>query len=131
MIEKLRAFMEKQIASIAKLIEKKRVQDKNLHKTMTILTSVPSVGPSTASKLIAEMLELAKISNKKAAALLGVAPIVHQSGTSKGKATIFGGRQQVQHTIYMAGMVAATHNTVLRNFTKGLSTYCVTIFYKE
>jgi transposase len=71
-----------------------------------LLTSVPGVGPTTAATLIAELPELGRIATKKLAALVGVAPMNRDSGTMRGRRTIFGGRAVVRTALYMATITA-------------------------
>jgi transposase len=57
------------------------------------------------------------VSNKTAAALLGVAPYDEDSGKRRGDRHIQGGRRKVRNLFYMACMGAATrHNPVLKAF---------------
>jgi Transposase IS116/IS110/IS902 family len=42
------------------------------------------------------------------------------SGKMRGKRTIFGGRRFVRHGLYMAALVAARHNPILRAFYQRL-----------
>jgi len=44
----------------------------------------------------------------------------HDSGQSRGNRTIFGGRRHVRHGLYMAALVAARHNSILRAFYRRL-----------
>lgn len=81
-----------------------------------LLTSVPGVGPATARSLLAEVPELGEIGPRQIAALVGVAPMSRDSGTQKGKRRIRGGRSDVRSTLYMAALVAAQHNPVLKRF---------------
>ena len=53
---------------------------------------------------------------EKVAALVGVAPFNRDSGKVRGKRTIYGGRGPVRHGLYMAALVAARHNPILRSF---------------
>ena len=53
-------------------------------------------------------------------ALVGVAPFNRDSGKWRGKRTIFGGRRHVRHGLYMAALVAARHNPILRAFYRRL-----------
>ena len=62
------------------------------------------------------MPELGLISNKAAAALVGVAPFVRQSGTMRAPAHIRGGRAAVRNAFYMAAVTASRHNPVLAPF---------------
>ena len=53
---------------------------------------------------------------RQVAALVGVAPFNRDSGNMRGKRTIHGGRRPVRHGLYMAALVAAHHNPILRDF---------------
>lgn len=84
------------------------------------LQSVPAVGPVLAMTCIAELPELGKVSDKKLAELVGVAPLNRDSGTLRGKRTIWGGRASVRAALYMAALVASRHNPVIRTFYQRL-----------
>lgn len=56
-------------------------------ETANILRAVPGIGAVTSSMLIAEMPELGRISGEQAAALIGLAPIAHDSGAMGGGRT--------------------------------------------
>ena len=45
---------------------------------------------------------------------MGVAPINRDSGTMRGKRTIFGGRPQVRKVLFMAALVASRYNPVIK-----------------
>ena len=82
-----------------------------------IIESVPGLAEITSAGLIAAMPELGQVSNKTAAALLGVAPYDNDSGKHRGDRHIQGGRRKVRNLFYMACMGAATrHNPVLKAF---------------
>lgn len=50
------------------------------------------VGTMTAAALLAEVPELGNLSRREISALIGVAPVNRDSGTMRGRRTIFGGR---------------------------------------
>jgi transposase len=81
-----------------------------------LLASVPGVGPATARTLIAELPELGTLNRKEIASLAGLAPFTRQSGRWKGKSMIGGGRKSVRCALFMAALVAARHNPVLKAF---------------
>lgn len=84
-------------------------QNKNL-----LLQSVPGIGKVAAASIISNVPELGLITNKQAAALIGVAPINRESGRYKGKRVIQGGRSQVRTVLYMAMMSAMQCNPVFK-----------------
>lgn len=95
---------------LSKLIEKHpEYQAKN-----EILQSMPGIGDIVALSLLSDMPELGTISNKQAAALIGVAPFNRESGSYKGQRRIRGGRYQVRTVMFMAMMSAIQCNPVFK-----------------
>ena len=85
-----------------------------------LLQSVPGVGPVLTSTLLASLPELGTLTNKQIAALVGIAPLNRDSGTLRGRRTVWGGRAQVRAVLYMGAMVAARFNPVIRTFYQRL-----------
>jgi transposase len=85
-----------------------------------LLRSVPSIGPVISRTLLAELPELGQLNRKQIAALVGVAPLNRDSGTFKGRRSIWGGRASVRAALYMAALVASRRNAVIRTFYKRL-----------
>jgi transposase len=85
-----------------------------------LLRSVPGVGPVLTTTLIAELPELGGLSRKEVAALVGVAPLNRDSGSLRGRRTVWDGRRRVRTALYMATLVAARHNPVIRSFYERL-----------
>lgn len=115
-------FLEKQVKELDKKINSLIKSSKEWLEKAKILESVPGIGATTASVLLAHMPELGYIEGKQAAALLGVAPYNNQSGQFKGKAFIRDGRALPRHAFYMAALTASRSNPVLANFYKRLLT---------
>ncbi len=67
-----------------------------------LLSSVPAVGPVLCATLIAGLPELGRLNRREIAALVGVAPYPHDSGTMRGRRTVWGGRAHLRATLYMA-----------------------------
>lgn len=89
------------------------------HK-LTLLQAVPGVGPVTALTLIAELPELGSLSQKRIAALVGVAPMNRDSGRKRGLRRTSGGRSSVRKVLYMAALTASTHNPNIEAFYQRL-----------
>lgn len=85
-----------------------------------IVSSVPGVGPISALTIIAQLPEIGTLTRRKVAALVGVAPFNRDSGEFRGHRAIAGGRPQVRNVLYMAALVATTHNKALRDFKTAL-----------
>jgi len=85
-----------------------------------LLRSTPGVGPVLTTTLLANLPELGTLTGKQIAALVGVAPLNRDSGTLRGKRTVWGGRAQVRAVLYMGAIVAARFNPVIRAFSQRL-----------
>jgi transposase len=81
-----------------------------------LLESMPGVGPGLAAMLIAEVPELGQLGAKQLAALVGVAPFNHDSGSQRGQRHIFGGRGAVRAMLYMPLLSAIRCNPVIQPF---------------
>jgi transposase len=79
-----------------------------------LLQSVSGVGPATTRMLLAYLPELGQVSRQKIAALVGVAPLNHDSGRYRGPRTTWGGRAPVRTALYMATLVAVRFNPKLK-----------------
>lgn len=120
MNDELTDLLNHQIAELEKQIEQTIAADVSLTETAIILRSIPGIGPVASTMLIAEMPELGQISGEQAAALTGLAPIAHDSGTLRGKRAIGGGRRLLRHVMFQAALVATHHNPVLKSFADRL-----------
>ena len=79
-----------------------------------LLRSVPGIGPTVTATLLAELPEPGTLDRKQIAALVGVAPLNRDSGTLRGKRSVWGGRAAVRAALYMAALVATRRNPVIR-----------------
>ena len=94
--------------------------DDHLSEMAVVLRTIPGIGPVASSILIAEMPEIGTITGEQAAALTDLAPVVHDSGTLRGKRAIAGGRRALRHVMFQAALVAAHHNPNLSSFADRL-----------
>ena len=104
------------ILLLDKTIAQTVARDPAMARRNALLRSVPGVGPVFAHTLLALMPELGTLSNRQAAALIGVAPFDCESGAHKGRRRIMGGRKPIRDVAYMAAMVAGNHNPVMAAF---------------
>lgn len=116
----LKDLLDRQVAELEAQIKRIIATDENLATTADILRSIPGIGPVASTMLIAEMPELGQITGEQAAALTGLAPIAHDSGTMRGKRAIGGGRRLLRHVMFQAALVASHHNPVLKTFADRL-----------
>ena len=115
-IARLRKALENELAEIDRELDDHVRGSPAWAAKEELLASVPGVGPIIARTLIAELPELGSLDRRKIAALVGLAPWTRQSGQWRGKSFIGGGRKSVRTALFMAAMVAARHNPVLKTF---------------
>jgi len=91
-----------------------------LSENEALLRSVPGVGPVLARTLLAGVPELGTLTHKRLAALVGVAPLNRDSGTLRGRRSVWGGRADVRAALYMGALVGARRNPVVKEFYERL-----------
>lgn len=78
--------------------------------------SVPGVGPVVSATLLADLPELGTLTRQQIAALVGVAPLNHDSGAHRGTRSCWGGRAHVRTALDMGALVATRCNPAIRTF---------------
>ena len=86
------------------------------------LRSAPGLGPTLVAVLLARLPELGQIAAKKIAALAGLAPQACDSGLSRGKRRVWGGRSDVRRALYLAGFIASRCDPGIKAFRARLET---------
>lgn len=118
--KKVIKLIDQQVKDLAKLIEQEIQADEDLSAKSGRLRQADGVGPVVTAAILAHMPELGTISRTQAAALVGVAPFVCESGKYKGLRRIYGGRPGLRSTLYMAALAAVRMNPILKAFYKKL-----------
>ena len=77
-------------------------RDPILQERNARLQTVPGIGLITSATLLAELPELGTMNRKAIGALAGLAPYTHESGQSRGKSFIRGGRGHVRAVLVFA-----------------------------
>ena len=80
----------------------------------------PASGESPRHCLLTQLPELGTLNRKQIAALVGVAPFNRDSGTLRGRRSIYGGRASVRRVLYMCTLTATRFNPTIRAFYKRL-----------
>ncbi len=108
--------LERDIEQIEALLAQLRTEQPSLDERVQKLESIVGVGAITALSVLAEMPELGTLNRGQAAALAGLAPHARESGQWQGHRTIGGGRPAARKPLYMAALVAARANAILKEF---------------
>jgi transposase len=119
-IENVLKTLKKEVRSLEQQIEKLINDNDDWRHKAELLLSVPGVGLTTVAVLLADLPELGQLSREQIAALAGLAPYNHDSGTLRGTRSIWGGRASVRTALYMACLVGTRCNGVLKKFYKRL-----------
>jgi transposase len=119
-IERTVAFLTGEIRGLEKRIAALIEGDPDLAAAETLMPSMPGIGPVAAASLLAELPELGRLSRRRIAALVGLAPHARDSGAFRGKRTIWGGRAELRNTLYMGVVAAIRRDNPIRNAYDGL-----------
>lgn len=109
-------YLEKELGRIDTDLRGRIEESPVQREKYELLQSAPGVGPNLSATLLIELPELGNLNRRQIAALVGVAPLNHDSGTMRGKRSPWGGRPQVRAVLYMATLVAARFNPVISQF---------------
>ena len=85
-----------------------------------VVRTVPGVGPVLCRTLLAELPALGSLSPRELSALVGVAPLNRDSGTLRGRRSVWGGRGRVREALYMGALIASRHNPHIKTFYERL-----------
>ena len=109
-------WLDHQVVNLDDDIDKWIRETPIFKKKAKLLFSVPGVGKVTVSTLLTELPELGNLNRKQIAALVGLAPFAHDSGSFRGQRHIYGGRADIRRVLYMSALVAARHNPMIKIF---------------
>jgi len=119
-IDRHLSFLDGQIQTVLEKMRHLVKHSSKLQCKYQLLTGVPGVGTLTAFTLLAELPELGQINRREIAALAGLAPINHDSGTLRGRRSVWGGRAEVRTALYLAALTGIRHNPVLKGMYQRL-----------
>ncbi|MFM7974933.1 MAG: IS110 family transposase [Pirellula sp.] len=113
-LEEMLKSLKTQMKSVDSCIEKALEEQAKTNPSIDIIRSVPGVGVVMTATLVAELPELGTISRTKIAKLVGVAPMIKQSGKSDERRRARGGRGGVRRVLYMATLAATQKNDLIK-----------------
>ena len=113
-------WLEKELARTDRDLDETIENSPTFKANEALLRSVPGVGPVLCRTLLAELAELGSLSPRELSALVGVAPLNRDSGTLRGRRTVWGGRARVREALYMGALIASRFNPVIKEFYERL-----------
>ena len=113
-------WLEKELSRTERDLDETIENSPTFKENEVLLKSVPGVGPVLCRTLLAELPELGSLSPRELSALVGVAPLNRDSGTLRGKRTVWGGRARVREALYMGALIASRFNPAIKEFYERL-----------
>lgn len=123
-LRKLHRATEKELAAVTAQIHTHLTAHADLKTQADLLMSIDGIGELTAACILGECLGIERFeTGKQLDAFAGLAPRQQSSGTSvHGKARLAKtGNAHLRRGLYMAAIVARTHNPVLKEFADRLA----------
>ena len=115
-IQRAIQFYESQLKELDSEMLKIIEADQTMKQKSKILLSAKGVGPTVTANLIAGLPELGQLNWQQIAKLVGLAPLVRDSGKFKGQRRTCAGRGHIRRVLYMAALVATRWNSRIRAF---------------
>lgn len=124
-LEQAHPLLAKSIAAMVKALDKQiGVLDDDIggrlrmhfKRQAELLKGLKGIGPNTQAVLMGMLPELGKLSRREISKLVGVAPLARDSGKSRGKRSIWGGRADVRSALYMSTLSSMRHEPVIMQF---------------
>jgi len=113
-------WLKKEVADLDRDL-RQRIESSPIWRVKdNLLQSIPGVGRVLSATLLAELPELGKLNRRQIAALVGVAPFNRDSGTMRGKRSVWGGRASIRAVLYMATLASTRFNPVIGSFYQRL-----------
>lgn len=116
LIRKMVRAYEKQLQTLDAQLQQVIAESEPLRQKAELLETIPGVGPATAAMVLSEVPEMGSLTRQEVSRLAGVAPTNRDSGQSRGKRMIGGGRKAVRRALWMPALVASRRNPALKKF---------------
>lgn len=101
------ARLERRHAAEMASLLKQLAEHHDMMRRLALIESIDGIGRRTALSLLLLMPELGSLSREQAAALAGLAPYDHDSGSHKGVRRIAGGRGRLRRALFAAALAAS------------------------
>lgn len=114
--------LEHEAQKLFNKIELLILKDEEVKKRYDAISSIPAIGQKSALYLSAVFLKYSEANAKELTALIGLDPVMRDSGTFRGKQRISKqGGQQLRNLLYLPTLCAIQHNDRIKTFYEGLT----------
>lgn len=114
------AWLSRQIERLDSHVLAAIEASRELSERYRLIRSVPGAGPNLAATITAYLPELGLLNRRQIASLAGVAPYSRDSGSFRGRRSIWGGRARVRTALYMSSLSAKRYNPELQDLYRRL-----------
>jgi transposase len=121
LVEQSAADAKARLKAIDAGIAQAIADDEAMARKASIIRSLVGAGPVLTATLLARLPELGCVGRRQAASLSGVAPADRQSGKSRRRASIDGGRDRLRPVLHMVALAAMRSNHLIQAFAKRLT----------
>jgi transposase len=121
-IERTLVHLEAELAAIEAELKAHETVDQELRFKQQVLCRRIGVAQTTARALLAELPELGRLDRKEITALAGLAPRVHQSGTTQRRRGLAPGRAAIKVILFNPARTAMRHDPDIVAFCQRLRT---------
>jgi transposase len=118
---KLLDLVQRQIRDLEVAIAELIAADALWQKLDQSFRSIKGVADRTVARLMAEMPEIGRLSNKRISKLAGLAPLACDSGQWKGQRSVRGGRRTIREILFVVAAGVSRHNPEFRAFRERLA----------
>ena len=120
-LKKKIASLESEVLKLNKETEELITKNKSTKETLKNLQTIPGVGKKSALAILLEFMRYPDASSSKIAALMGLDPVLKESGIYRGKSRISKqGGKQLRTALYMPMLSAIKYNDRLKDFYERL-----------
>jgi transposase len=117
------AFLDREVARTEELIRSHIDSHPGLRGQRDLLLTIPGIGETTAAKLLAEIMDVKLYeSARQLAAFAGLAPRLHESGSSVRKRAKLSktGAPRLRKALYFPAIAAIRHNPYIKEMSERL-----------
>jgi transposase len=120
-IDEILALLARQMRALEATIAELIAGDRLWRELDAAFRTIKGVADRTVARVMAEMPEIGTVPNKAAAKLNGLAPLARDSGKTKGKRPVRGGRTGVRSILFVVAEVVRRHDPDFAAFHKRLT----------
>ena len=121
-LNKIIKDLDNQALKLFNKIELTLLKDKEVKEKYDAISTIPSIGQKSALYLTAFFLKYPIANAKEMTALVGLDPVIRDSGTFKGKQRISKqGGQQLRNLLFLPTLCAIQHNDRIKSFYERLT----------